>query len=868
MEHSDFNSLLAILRPVMKTLPVLSNVLEGSVEAIQAISVQVEAARRNKRDLQDLYQHAVAVQAQIVLALRPEGNNQGALTNVNQFIVVLEEVRAFVVVNGDVESGALETLSRGATQLFLAPAMALRIRSESVSTTAPGVLRTTARATGQFFTASSTAGKIVGMKQRISDAAVVFGIAADIRTEQRLADVDRACREIRVEQEALKRDRVNAALKPVHSAGHYSANAPGPCTEGTRVDILDNIQVWAVGDDGPRVYWLAGLAGTGKTTIASSLCSLLEAAGVKVISFFISRQSPDRNTLGAVVTTLAYQLSHVDPCTLSVISAALEKQPPIFSRPIADQTRELLVAPLTALTSSTVATQKMVIVIDAMDECDDFADSDGRHLLGNLVPALCQQGHEVKLFLTSRYEPDLRVMLDRVFSNARNERETFLLHEVKDSFVSADIRTFVTSGFSDIRERYPSISSTWPSVYQVNELVELSGTLFVFASTVLLWIGEKRCSPIARLTQILAAAREATPISPHERSPYSRLDTLYLTILQNATFDSDPASVTNSRLRQLLFLVARVNYDVSIEILSGVLLLDDHELEPQLGSLSAVLQLPSEGLIEPLETSSLESGLAMRSYRDSSIKTFHKSFSDFIVDPRRCTDERFLLLHDREEAKLAMLMLQGAHRTLSPQLQLKHTEVRGRPVWDAHFVGRWCAHLLNSLIKPTLDCVTVLSLIQRLQAEHNISRLWFPVVLDRHLRDVQLILAVLVNTLSATVCNDFQQDVISLSKRCTSVTVTPATAGLRINLLWKVHAMAAIVLYAHVPQPQRTEIAPSPPNSEAVENPERGFHRLLHSAENGTIPEKLEELKSLRQAAWACTNEVSFYRLGVESDGC
>ena len=56
--------------------------------------------------------------------------------------------------------------------------------------------------------------------------------------------------------------RLESILKPVHDAAHYSSAAPKPCDEGTRVEILGMIETWAQNLDSPRVFWLAGLAGT------------------------------------------------------------------------------------------------------------------------------------------------------------------------------------------------------------------------------------------------------------------------------------------------------------------------------------------------------------------------------------------------------------------------------------------------------------------------------------------------------------------------------------------------------------------------------------------------------------------------------
>ena len=44
MEHGDYNAILSVIRPIMKTLPGIGTILEGSVEAVRAISAQVEVS--------------------------------------------------------------------------------------------------------------------------------------------------------------------------------------------------------------------------------------------------------------------------------------------------------------------------------------------------------------------------------------------------------------------------------------------------------------------------------------------------------------------------------------------------------------------------------------------------------------------------------------------------------------------------------------------------------------------------------------------------------------------------------------------------------------------------------------------------------
>ncbi|KAH7098918.1 hypothetical protein BKA62DRAFT_758945 [Auriculariales sp. MPI-PUGE-AT-0066] len=325
--------------------------------------------------------------------------------------------------------GSHQALKKSVGRFVGVPTEVKRL-AQSLQTDDPGKRETAKRKIGRYFQAYSTAGRVAAMKQRISDEATVFGLAAHVRTEQRVLEMLQLCREM---ADDILEKRLDEILKPAHAAAHYAATAPRACTVGIRVGILSTIHAWAESDGGPIVYWLTGLAGTGKTTIARSICDLLMAADVKVLSFFISRNAAERNTPGA-------------------ISTAVKQQPPISFLPIADQTKALLVDPLTAMWSfPEAAPKRMVIVIYALDECEDFARLGGHDLLATLIPVLSRPERDVKLFLTSRYEQDMRSTLDRVFCTAENERETFLLHEVDEESVSADIRTFINSGFRNIR---------------------------------------------------------------------------------------------------------------------------------------------------------------------------------------------------------------------------------------------------------------------------------------------------------------------------------------------------------------------------------------------------------------------------------
>jgi adenylylsulfate kinase-like enzyme len=52
-----------------------------------------------------------------------------------------------------------------------------------------------------------------------------------------------------------------------------------PCMEGTRRQLLDDIVSWAEAPTAPVVFWLNGMAGTGKSTIARSICEYIATTG-------------------------------------------------------------------------------------------------------------------------------------------------------------------------------------------------------------------------------------------------------------------------------------------------------------------------------------------------------------------------------------------------------------------------------------------------------------------------------------------------------------------------------------------------------------------------------------------------------------
>ncbi len=65
---------------------------------------------------------------------------------------------------------------------------------------------------------------------------------------------------------------------------------------------------WAQADDAgsPPVFWLTGPAGTGKTTIAFTICESMQLANKPLVSFFCSRQLNSKESRLVVPTISRY----------------------------------------------------------------------------------------------------------------------------------------------------------------------------------------------------------------------------------------------------------------------------------------------------------------------------------------------------------------------------------------------------------------------------------------------------------------------------------------------------------------------------------------------------------------------------------
>jgi len=181
-------------------------------------------------------------------------------------------------------------------------------------------------------------------------------------------------------------------------AGHRSGVRQG-CMSGTRTDVLLWIEHWLMDEQCDQVFWLNGLAGTGKSTIAQTIAETSFLDGKLGASFFCSRGSEDRSNLKAVFPTLAHQLAYKYPTFRQELLQVLRGDHNVVQSSLDIQMGELIVHPLK------VANIQTLIIVDALDECkDEEPESALLFILSKHIGEI----PGVKFFLTGQPEPRIR----------------------------------------------------------------------------------------------------------------------------------------------------------------------------------------------------------------------------------------------------------------------------------------------------------------------------------------------------------------------------------------------------------------------------------------------------------------------------
>ncbi|KAJ4160080.1 hypothetical protein NW754_003204 [Fusarium falciforme] len=409
------------------------------------------------------------------------------------------------------------------------------------------------------------------------------------------------------------------------------------CMKNTRVSILNEIHEWANDPTSTTLFWLNGMAGTGKSTISRTVAQRLAAAGNLGGSFFFKKGEADRSNPSKLFTTLAAGLLRWQPAVSRYIERAIDENPQIFDQIYEDQFEKLIFEPLSEATPP--PERPIVMVVDALDECQNVVIT---RIITDILPRAASLQHiRLKFFLTSRPEMAVQAGFSKV--QPKSTYRDFLLHNVSHDVIKKDLEIFLTATIAHIRDRFNSlrhgssmIPPNWPSQDVIDRLVDMAIPLFIVAATVCRFVDDQRLgNPKRQIKQVLAL---------RDREHESMLDQMYLTVL-NQQFGDDYSLRKKHQIieefRRIVGSVILLSSPLTIPALARLLRKDGDDddlqstIEDRLEILHSVLSVP-----QPEERPCVP------------VRVLHSSFRDFLVDPQHRASNSFWV----DEAKTHMAL--------------------------------------------------------------------------------------------------------------------------------------------------------------------------------------------------------------------
>jgi NACHT domain len=258
------------------------------------------------------------------------------------------------------------------------------------------------------------------------------------------------------------------------------------CIGGTRDAVLHRVMEWATtsGDDRPRIFWLLGMAGEGKSAIAASVTKWMEHSRQCLGALFcFSSQSVDRDNSNFLFSTIAYQLSTRFPLVRQYINEVLRQDPDITKASLFNQFVALLLKPLQSTAWSFYRSGPLVLVLDGLDECG--SDST-RTPIRSIFRSLHQLPPFVKVFVTSRPERDLQGLFDSMDSQV----DRYDLSDIPRAIVDCDIQVLIEARMSAILDARGELQDdVRPDDSTYRALVTRSDGSFLWVSRAMDFIG-------------------------------------------------------------------------------------------------------------------------------------------------------------------------------------------------------------------------------------------------------------------------------------------------------------------------------------------------------------------------------------------
>ena len=361
------------------------------------------------------------------------------------------------------------------------------------------------------------------------------------------------------------------------------------CTVGTRVSLLSTLLEWATAGESPHILWLNGMAGTGKTTVMETFCSLLNKKGLLGASFFCSIKSKTpRRDISAIFPSIAQTLARNHPRFREMLVGVLATFFDPLGMDLKDQYHTLILDPAEAAFGKD---EIIVICIDALDECEDQEGTE--KLLNTILDR--KPNIPLRFFVTSRPEWHIREAFKQ------KDHLPLRLHDIEDLVVKADISIYLNDRLGGVQRLRQHYGSSWPPP-EIGVIVERAGKLFIYASTILKYITNYRGDPFDRLQKVASLQSPVAVAVEH-------IEKLYSFVLSEAFREIDDKE--SLRIWSCLSILISTRRPLSVSTYAKLSSTNADLIRTALESLHSVIIVPEDD--------------------DQHISIYHASFLDYLA---------------------------------------------------------------------------------------------------------------------------------------------------------------------------------------------------------------------------------------------
>ncbi|KAF9444061.1 hypothetical protein P691DRAFT_637331, partial [Macrolepiota fuliginosa MF-IS2] len=299
------------------------------------------------------------------------------------------------------------------------------------------------------------------------------------------------------------------------------------CHPGTRYDFIDTIVGWSLGNSEhtERILMMRGPAGVGKSAVAQSCAELLAEKNKLGVAIFFSRPN-ERDDPHRLFPSLSYQIATKSKPYGDILGHRIRNDPTLVAKSVKEQFQELLVKPLSQLGADVGGdVGGLVVIIDGLDECDK-----GPQMHCDIVEIVIASVHKKTTPFRWAFLSRPETHIVGSFTAADTRPLSYHLEIRVSREIDNEIALYLKAELRKIQQR-SGLPNSWVSERDIGTLVNLSGGLFIYAATLVRFVGNHRSlGPVDQLRAVLALAKGNKEIS--STHPLSELDRFYILIMR------------------------------------------------------------------------------------------------------------------------------------------------------------------------------------------------------------------------------------------------------------------------------------------------------------------------------------------------